>query len=64
MTSTYRHDLFQPRQQGMRVLVACEYSGIVRNAFLDRGHDAWSCDLLPSPRTAATGTSGAMPAIS
>lgn len=32
----------------MRVLVACETSGIVRNAFLDRGHDAWSCDLLPS----------------
>jgi hypothetical protein len=31
-----------------RVLVACEYSGTVRNAFLDRGHDAWSCDLLPS----------------
>ncbi len=31
-----------------RVLVACEYSGIVRNAFLDAGHDAWSCDLLPS----------------
>ena len=31
-----------------RVLVACEFSGIVRNAFLDRGHDAWSCDLLPS----------------
>jgi len=32
----------------MRVLVACEFSGTVRNAFLDRGHDAWSCDLLPS----------------
>lgn len=32
----------------MKVLVACEYSGIVRDAFLDRGHDAWSCDLLPS----------------
>ena len=32
----------------MRVLVACEYSGIVRNALLYRGHDAWSCDLLPS----------------
>ena len=31
----------------MRVLVACEYSGIVRDAFLARGHDAWSCDLLP-----------------
>jgi site-specific DNA-cytosine methylase len=30
----------------MRVLVACEFSGIVRQAFLTRGHDAWSCDLL------------------
>jgi len=32
----------------VRVLVACEYSGRVRQAFRDRGHDAWSCDLLPS----------------
>lgn len=32
----------------MRVLVACEYSGIVRDAFALRGHDAMSCDLLPS----------------
>lgn len=32
----------------MRVLVACEYSGVVREAFRKRGHDAWSCDLLPS----------------
>lgn len=32
----------------MRVLVACEFSGIVRDAFAARGHDAWSCDLLPS----------------
>ena len=32
----------------MRVLVACEYSGVVRRAFRDLGHDAWSCDLLPS----------------
>ena len=32
----------------MRVLVACEYSGIVRRAFSARGHDAWSCDLLPA----------------
>ena len=31
----------------MRVLVACEYSGTVRDAFLDRGHYAMSCDLLP-----------------
>ena len=32
----------------MRVLVACEYSGRVREAFRSMGHDAWSCDLLPS----------------
>lgn len=32
----------------MRVLVACEYSGIVRDAFIRGGHDAISCDLLPS----------------
>lgn len=34
----------------MRVLIACEFSGIVREAFAARGHDAWSCDLLPSER--------------
>ena len=32
----------------MRVLVACEYSGKVREAFRAKGHDAWSCDLLPA----------------
>ena len=32
----------------MRVLVACEFSGVVREAFRRRGHDAWSCDLLPA----------------
>lgn len=32
----------------MRVLVACEYSGAVRDAFIARGHDAMSCDLLPT----------------
>ena len=32
----------------MRVLVACEFSGIVRDAFLAKGHDAVSCDLLPT----------------
>lgn len=30
----------------MKVLVACEFSGIVRDAFARRGHDAWSCDIL------------------
>jgi site-specific DNA-cytosine methylase len=32
----------------MRVLVACEYSGVVSGAFRAAGHEAWSCDLLPS----------------
>lgn len=32
----------------MRVLIGCEYSGRVREAFRALGHDAWSCDLLPS----------------
>ena len=32
----------------LRVLVACEFSGTVRRAFAALGHDAWSCDLLPS----------------
>lgn len=32
----------------MKVLVACAQSGTVRDAFADRGHDAWSCDILPS----------------
>jgi hypothetical protein len=31
----------------MKVLVACEFSGRVRDAFLRRGHDAWSCDIIP-----------------
>lgn len=34
----------------MRVLIACEFSGTVRDAFRARGHDAWSCDLLPNER--------------
>lgn len=32
----------------MKVLVACEFSGVVREAFRDKGHDAWSCDLEDS----------------
>jgi hypothetical protein len=32
----------------MKVLIACEFTGVVRDAFRARGHDAWSCDLLPS----------------
>ena len=34
----------------MNVLIACEYSGIVRDAFIRKGHNAWSCDLLPTDR--------------
>ena len=33
---------------GIKVLVACEYSGVVRDAFIKQGHDAISCDLLPT----------------
>ena len=32
----------------MKVLVACEYSGVIRDLFRSKGHDAWSCDLLKS----------------
>ncbi len=32
----------------MKVLIACEFSGIVREAFKAKGHDAWSCDLVPT----------------
>jgi site-specific DNA-cytosine methylase len=38
------------RRWGVRVLVACEFSGVVREAFRSRGHLAWSCDLLPTER--------------
>ena len=34
----------------MRVLVGCEFSGIVRQAFADLGHNTWSCDYLPTER--------------
>jgi hypothetical protein len=43
----------------MKVLVACEYSGRVRDAFLAAGHDALSCDLLPTDTLGAyVGESG------
>lgn len=32
----------------MRVIVGCERSGVIRQAFRERGHDAWSCDLVPA----------------
>jgi hypothetical protein len=34
----------------MRVLIACGFSGIVRDAFMEKGHESWSCDLLPTER--------------
>lgn len=34
----------------MKILIGCEFSGIVRAAFAKRGHDAWSCDLLPTDK--------------
>ena len=37
--------------RGMKVLVVCEFSGGVRDAFRARCHDAYSCDLLGSPST-------------
>lgn len=51
MAENHRRELVR-RMAGtgmtMRVLVACEFSGIVRRAFAARGHDAWSCDLIPA----------------
>lgn len=38
-------DILDPRPSKMRVLVACEFSGIVRDAFIKKGHDAVSCDI-------------------
>ena len=32
----------------MKILIGCETSGTVRNAFLNKGHDVWSCDILPA----------------
>jgi len=34
----------------MKVLIACEFSGTVRDAFIHRGHDAMSCDILPTEK--------------
>lgn len=34
----------------MQVLIACEFSGLVRDAFIEKGHDAWSCDFLPTEK--------------
>lgn len=32
----------------MKILIACEFSGIVRDAFISNGHDAMSCDIFPT----------------
>jgi site-specific DNA-cytosine methylase len=37
----------------MNILIACEFSGTIRDAFIAKGHDAWSCDLLPTEGTRA-----------
>lgn len=42
---TYQFDFFNTPP---KALIACEFSGTVRNAFLEAGFDAWSCDLLPA----------------
>lgn len=42
------HYLEMTNKKPMRVLVACEFSGVVREEFRKRGHDAWSCDILPA----------------
>jgi hypothetical protein len=39
-------DIFKTKR--MKVLIGCEKSGIIREAFVARGHDAWSCDILPT----------------
>ena len=35
-------------KEKLKILIACEYSAIVRDAFRKKGHNAWSCDLLPT----------------
>jgi len=42
-------ELDSEQGMSMNVLVGCEFSGTVRDAFEARGHNAWSCDLLPAP---------------
>ena len=52
-----------PAVHSVRVLVACEYSGRVRDAFAAKGFDAWSCDLLESetPGNHYTGSATSTP---
>jgi hypothetical protein len=48
---------YQRNKNPMKILVACEYSGVVRDSFENAGWDAWSCDLIPteSEQTKASG---------
>lgn len=48
MTPTNSSDQQGGEGKRLKVLVACEFSGVVRRAFRALGHDAWSCDLLPT----------------
>lgn len=47
----------------MKILIACEFSAIVRDAFLALGYDAWSCDLLPCEGNPERHIQGDVPAI-
>lgn len=38
------------KSKACKILIACEFSGIVRDAFIKRGYNAWSCDLLPTEK--------------
>jgi hypothetical protein len=46
----YTPPVYQPLKPGSRVLVGCEFSGVVRDAFIAKGHHAMSCDLLPTEK--------------
>ena len=48
MTSVLAYYVGGMRTMTKKLLVACEYSGVVREAFAKKGWDAWSCDLLPT----------------
>lgn len=50
LPDTYHLSQLLRQDRAPRVLVACEFSGTVRDAFARRGWDAWSCDLLPTEK--------------
>ena len=47
-TSYRDYETYQFRGKSMKVLIACEYSGAVRDAFIAAGNESMSCDLLPT----------------